>query len=124
MHKFLPMPDNYSRIYTETCGTPVKTQHGAEKVLCGIADHLAKTSKPVLAKAASKKATSAKGRDECLKEEIKKIPAWAAGRRNCPIVTRTDTRVNRPNYLPFYNHSRMHSSLNYESPAKYEIQFA
>jgi len=27
-------------------------------------------------------------------------------------------------YIPFYNHSRMHSSLNYVSPAKYEIQFA
>jgi len=27
-------------------------------------------------------------------------------------------------YIPFYNHSRMHSSLNYMSPAKYEIQFA
>lgn len=27
-------------------------------------------------------------------------------------------------YFPFYNHSRMHSSLNYVSPAKYEIQFA
>ena len=26
-------------------------------------------------------------------------------------------------YIPFYNHSRMHSSLNYVSPAKYEIQF-
>jgi len=27
-------------------------------------------------------------------------------------------------YIPFYNHRRMHSSLNYVSPAKYEIQFA
>ena len=27
-------------------------------------------------------------------------------------------------YIPFYNHSRMHSSLNYVSPAKYEMQFA
>ena len=27
-------------------------------------------------------------------------------------------------YIPFYNHSRMHSSLNFMSPAKYEIQFA
>jgi len=27
-------------------------------------------------------------------------------------------------YFPFYNRSRMHSSLNYVSPAKYEIQFA
>lgn len=27
-------------------------------------------------------------------------------------------------YIPFYNHSRMHSSLNYLSPAKYEMQFA
>ena len=27
-------------------------------------------------------------------------------------------------YIPFYNHSRMHTSLNYVSPAKYEIQFA
>ena len=26
-------------------------------------------------------------------------------------------------YIPFYNHSRMHSSLNYVSPARYEIQF-
>ena len=26
-------------------------------------------------------------------------------------------------YIPFYNHSRMHSSLNFMSPAKYEIQF-
>ncbi|MDO9102875.1 MAG: integrase core domain-containing protein [Candidatus Nitrotoga sp.] len=25
-------------------------------------------------------------------------------------------------YFPFYNHSRMHSSLNYESPATYENQ--
>jgi hypothetical protein len=27
-------------------------------------------------------------------------------------------------YIPFYNHSRMHSSLNYVSPAKYEDQLA
>ena len=27
-------------------------------------------------------------------------------------------------YIPFYNHSRMHSSLNYMSPAKYEFQLA
>lgn len=27
-------------------------------------------------------------------------------------------------YIPFYNHSRMHSSLNFVAPAKYEIQFA
>jgi putative transposase len=27
-------------------------------------------------------------------------------------------------YIPFYNHSRMHSSLNYVSPATYENQFA
>lgn len=27
-------------------------------------------------------------------------------------------------YFPFYNHSRMHSSLNYESPATYENQLA
>ena len=27
-------------------------------------------------------------------------------------------------YIPFYNHSRMHSSLNYVSPATYEIQLA
>lgn len=27
-------------------------------------------------------------------------------------------------YIPFYNHSRMHSSLSYVSPAKYEIQFS
>ena len=26
-------------------------------------------------------------------------------------------------YIPFYNHSRMHSSLNYVSPASYENQF-
>jgi transposase InsO family protein len=27
-------------------------------------------------------------------------------------------------YIPFYNHSRMHSSLNYVSPATYENQLA
>ena len=27
-------------------------------------------------------------------------------------------------YIPFYSHSRMHSLLNFMSPAKYEIQFA
>ncbi|MFZ5523814.1 MAG: IS3 family transposase, partial [Pseudomonadota bacterium] len=27
-------------------------------------------------------------------------------------------------YFPFYNHSRMHSSLNYVSPATYENQLA
>ncbi len=27
-------------------------------------------------------------------------------------------------YIPFYNHSRMHSSLNYVSPAMYEKQLA
>jgi hypothetical protein len=27
-------------------------------------------------------------------------------------------------YLPFYNRSRMHSSLHYLSPATYEQQFA
>ena len=27
-------------------------------------------------------------------------------------------------YIPFYNHSRMHSSLNYVSPVTYEKQLA
>ena len=27
-------------------------------------------------------------------------------------------------YIPFYNHGRMHSSLNYVSPATYENQLA
>ncbi|MDD5384040.1 MAG: diguanylate cyclase [Gallionella sp.] len=72
--KIPPTPDNYSRIYAEISGAPAEEDHGAEKVLRGIADRLAQVPKSAPASIALKKVISAEDWDQCLKEIEKVLP--------------------------------------------------
>ncbi len=72
--KMPPTPDNYTRIYAEISGTPADGERGAEKVLRGIADHLAKTPKSAPVGIALKKVIGVEDWDQCLKEIEKLLP--------------------------------------------------
>lgn len=72
--KIPPTPDNYTRIYAEICGSPAEAHRGAEKVLRGIADHLAKTPKSAPAGMALKKVIGAEDWELCLREIEKILP--------------------------------------------------
>lgn len=72
--KMPPTPDNYSRIYAEISGIPADGDRSAEKVLRGIADHLAQTPQSAPAGIALKKVIGAEDWDQCLKEIEKILP--------------------------------------------------
>lgn len=72
--KMPPTPDNYSRIYAEISGIPADGDRSAEKVLRGIAEHLAQTPQSAPASIALKKVIGAEDWDQCLKEIEKILP--------------------------------------------------
>lgn len=72
--KMPPTPDNYSRIYAEISGIPADGDRSAEKVLRGIADHLAQTPQSAPAGIALKKVIGAEDWELCLKEIEKILP--------------------------------------------------
>src|SRR5574340_705961 len=72
--KMPPSPDNYTRIYAEISGIVADGERGAEKVLRGIADHLAKTPKSAPAGMTLKKVIGAEDWELCLKEIEKFLP--------------------------------------------------
>lgn len=72
--KVPPTPDNYTKIYTEISGIPIDESNGAEKVLLGIADHLAQAPKSAPASIALKKLIGTGDWEQCLKEIEKILP--------------------------------------------------
>ena len=72
--KMPPTPDNYTRIYAEIGGISAEEGQGAEKVLRGIADHLAQTPKTAPVGMALKKVIGVEDWDQCLKEIEKLLP--------------------------------------------------
>ncbi|HEU0282701.1 MAG TPA: GGDEF domain-containing protein, partial [Gallionella sp.] len=76
--KMPPTPDNYTKIYAEISGTPAEVDRGAEKVLYGIADHLAKTPKSAPVGMALQKVIVSEDWEQCLKE-IQKILSKPGG---------------------------------------------
>ena len=66
--KMPPTPDNYLKIYAEIGGLPADEERGAEKVLRGIADHLALTPKTAPVGMALKKVIGVEDWEQCLKE--------------------------------------------------------
>ena len=72
--KMPPTPGNYTKIYSEIGGIPADGGHGAEKVLRGIADHLAQTPKSASVGIALKKVIGVEDWDQCLKEIEKLLP--------------------------------------------------
>jgi len=72
--KMLPTPDNYTKIYAEIGGIAAEENRGAEKVLHGIADHLAQTPKSAPVGLALKKVIGVEDWDQCLKEIEKLLP--------------------------------------------------
>ena len=72
--KVPPTPDNYARIYAEIGGITTEENNGAEKVLRGIADHLARTPKSAQTGIALKKVIETEDWEQCLKEIEKVLP--------------------------------------------------
>ena len=72
--KMPPTPDNYAKIYAEIGNLPAEEDRGAEKVLRGIADHLALTPKTAPVGMALKKVIGVEDWDQCLKEIEKLLP--------------------------------------------------
>ncbi len=72
--KMPPTPDNYAKIYAEIGGIPAEGEHGAEKVLRGIADRLAQTPKSAPAALALNKVIGTEDWDQCLREIEKLLP--------------------------------------------------
>ncbi len=72
--KIPPTPDNYTKLYAEISGIPAEGEHGAEKVLRGIADRLAQTPKSAPAGMALKKGISTEDWEQCLREIEKLLP--------------------------------------------------
>lgn len=69
-----PTPDNYAKIYAEISGTPVASHNGAERVLQGIAEHLARNPKSAAQAAALKKELAAADWEHSLREIEKLLP--------------------------------------------------
>lgn len=69
-----PTPGNYARIYAEISGVAGEEGHSAEKVLRGIADHLAQTPKSAPISIALKKMIGVGDWEKCLKEIEKALP--------------------------------------------------
>jgi diguanylate cyclase len=72
--KMPPTPDNYEKIYAEIGGLSADGERGAEKVLRGIADHLALTPKTAPVGMALKKVIGVEDWEQCLKEIEKLLP--------------------------------------------------
>jgi len=72
--KIPPTPDSYARIYAEISGIKIEEGGGAEKVLRGVASHLAQTPQSEPVAATLKKAIGAGDWAGCLKEIEKALP--------------------------------------------------
>lgn len=74
MRKIPPTPDSYAKIYAEISGTDSTENNGAEKVLRGIADHLAQAPQSATASIALKKLIEVGDWAQCFKEIEKILP--------------------------------------------------
>ena len=74
LRKIPPTPDSYAKIYAEISGTANEDNIGAEKVLRGIADHLAQAPKSTSASIVLKKLIEAGDWEHCFKEIEKILP--------------------------------------------------